>query len=729
MNVSGTGRSGEVSTDSRLSFDASIPRTLTVFDPIERDQVHLDTNTAVTADPSSPERVDAPVEAAVSIATDAVEVQNSAVYVRDATGEMVAEPGAIRDISLPDGCYTIELTTQIKLYLQLTAPLRIERRSESKLLSFGGQTDVVVGARSRHETPTATITTTRTPETLMQAVSALSSSLKTTTAERSFPSLRGHPPLIEVGEELQIPAELSTPDTAVQIEIPPDCAHVFAVAPLSYYLGATVVPGEQPRILTDDGFTYDLDGPGGFEATVEAVLRQVFFFDCVTRTEGLYRFPLHERSELEAIRELDLDFAALYEKDLSQQLEAYLDVPYSTVESLLPTWRLSSRVEPTADSIEAIPFLVRDLALVHSHQPDAQTAGPTAAPADEQGAVEAFMRTGGVSPGEASVPSTATATPGGSFTRSASGGPDQAPLPTVSAPTSADALEQAWVGDGAQYGSSKPTVQAYRNRLERTPVEDDIELTVVCNDPRMADERDLVETIYGSRSSLPFDVSVKRRLSVAQLRDVLGESVEFCHYIGHIDAGGFECTDGRLDASDLDTVGVDAFLLNACRSYEQGLELIEAGSIAGVVTMREIANDVAVEIGNTLARLLNAGFTFGAALSIASDQSPLGSQYVALGDGGLAVAQAESGTPNLVSIEEREQGYEVELTCYPTPKRDIGSLFVPYLESVETWFLNSGTISTFEISADELDAFLDLEEVPVTIDGELHWSTEIDSFC
>jgi hypothetical protein len=36
--------------------------------------------------------------------------------------------------------------------------------------------------------------------------------------------------------------------------------------------------------------------------------------------------------------------------------------------------------------------------------------------------------------------------------------------------------------------------------------------------------------------------------------------MDFLHYIGHIDADGFECRDGRLDVRTLDRVGVDAFL-------------------------------------------------------------------------------------------------------------------------------------------------------------------------
>ena len=38
------------------------------------------------------------------------------------------------------------------------------------------------------------------------------------------------------------------------------------------------------------------------------------------------------------------------------------------------------------------------------------------------------------------------------------------------------------------------------------PVDGDIDITVVCNDAEMTEERDLIGDIYGDRDELPFDV-------------------------------------------------------------------------------------------------------------------------------------------------------------------------------------------------------------------------------
>jgi hypothetical protein len=294
-------------------------------------------------------------------------------------------------------------------------------------------------------------------------------------------------------------------------------------------------------------------------------------------------------------------------------------------------------------------------------------------------------------------------------------------------PETTESLEQAWVGDGTPLGASKTTIQAFRNRLTRSPAADSIDITVVCNDDAMADERDVVDGVYGTRDELPFEVAVSYDLTVDELRETLTAEGEFFHYIGHIDASGFACADGRLDASSLDEVGPDAFLLNACQSYEQGIALVDAGAIGGIVTLSDVVNSGAVEMGESLARLLNRGFPLGSALDVASDDTAIGSQYVVVGDGSLAIAQPESGVPSVCAV--RAVGgdrFELEYRVFPTTARGMGTLVIPHLESVRTHYLSSGTVDTFELSRDELARFLSLGEVPVVVENELRWSGELD---
>jgi len=681
-----------------VAFESLSDPGVELIDPIERVRYSLLTDTPVTPSSTDPDAFRFPVDDAVEIECSAITLPTVApVIVRNEAGEVVASAEHFSHEELPWGTYSIEVSVQLRIYLQVESDVTISSETERTSIEFGEPARVTVGGRSKHEQPAATLTTTDDPEDIMRAVTALSSSLKTTTAERSLPTLRGHPPAIELGDELSIPEEIEPADTGVAIELPPTYRHIYPAATLAYYLGAELVPGETARIVTDDGFEHDLDGPGGFEREVVRVLKQVFFLDCVTRTEGLYPIDLHERRRLE--REVDLSFAELYDAPLSRQLEAYLDVPYEAVEELLPQWKLTTHVSPTPDSIETLPYLVNDLAVIRTAEPQQVSASSV----EETGM--------------------------GAYTRGAaetSGG--DAGSNTYVQVESDDAMEQAWVGDETPIGVSKATPEAYRNRFDREPSTGDIAITVVCNDDRMDEERDIVDEVYGSRADLPFEVTVERDLQTDELADVLADPAEFLHYVGHIDDDGFRCADGALDAGSLDEIGVDAFLLNACQSYDQGTKLIEAGAIGGIATLSDVINSGAIRIGSTVARLLNCGFPLRAALEVAKGESIVGSQYLVIGDGGLTIAQAESGTPLLARIEPKDgDRYELTFEAFATTSGGMGGMFMPLLESVENYYLNSGDSASITVSEDDLLQTLALENLPVRISGELQWSDEVDA--
>ncbi len=686
--------------DPHAEFDG-----VEVVDPIDRHRYTLYTDGPVTTKSIDTVGFEYPVDAAVDFETTGIDLATVVPgNVHGADGEVIANFDHTVDESFGPGAYSIELFTPIKLYLQVEGPFTIGTNFTSTRVAFERPTTVRVGARSVHQRPAATVAVTSDPEDMMKAVSTFGSALKTTSPERSYPSLRGHPPAIEVGEELHVPAGLEPPETGLCIELPPEqgLGAVYVVAPLAYYLGARVEPGPIPRLVSDDGdLDCALDRPLGFERTVERVLKQVFFMDCLTRTEGGYSTGLNERTEFE--RTVEIDFEALYAASLPEQVAAYLDVPFEAVEPHLPDWKLTSHVASNPTSAETLPFIVDDLAVVRSPRGG---AGSADSPAAQSQAVEEFLRAGG------------------EFTRSAGA---SATVSNLISPESADSLEQAWVGDETPFGASKATTQAYRNRLGRTAKQGDIDITVVCNDEAMASEEGVVDDAYGDREDLPFDVTLKKGLSPAELRETLEEETDLLHYIGHIDAQGLRCPGGYLDARELDHVGVDAFLLNACTSYDQGMALIDAGSIGGVVTLSDIINSGAVRIGSAMARLLNRGFPLNAALNIARDESLVGSQYTVVGDGGLAITQAESGTPLLYEIGATGAGdYEVELHAYPTGQFGMGSAFVPFLDESAASYLNSGSVDTFTLGSEECREFLNRENVPTRVDGRLHWSRDIE---
>jgi hypothetical protein len=116
--------------------------------------------------------------------------------------------------------------------------------------------------------------------------------------------------------------------------------------------------------------------------------------------------------------------------------------------------------------------------------------------------------------------------------------------------------------------------------------------------------------------------------------------------------------------------------LNACRSYEQGIHLVQNGSIGGIATFGDIVNSEAIKMGQTIARLLNRGFPLYAAHQIGRETILLGGQYTVIGDGGFAITQAESSVANLCDIEPVDDGFRVELRTYPTIRQGMGTLFM-----------------------------------------------------
>jgi hypothetical protein len=725
------GSGGLVPDDERhlgIEFAPADGGGLVVSDPIERSQFELSTPEPVELADADPGRFRFPADAAVRLRTDQLRLETVvSVCVRNDDGDLLARTEHFDDRSFDDGTYSVELFAPIKLYLRVDAPLRVVSDATCTRIEFDGETDVTVGARSHHKRPAATITTTDRPQDAMRAVSLLGSALKTTSVERSYPTLRGHPPLVERGDTFEAPAGLSPPETGATLELPETRRHVYTAAPLSYYLGATVVPGSTPRLVTDEGFAYELGADGDFEGDVERLLKRTFFLDCLTRTEGFYQVDLHERTAFESDLPagVDLDFADLYGRSSGAQLEAYLDVPYRTIEAHAPTWKRTAHVAPTASNAELLPFLANDLVTVTT-----PTTEPTTGSATQADAVEGFLRRPSApAAGPAPIPGPDAAPDTEAFTRSTdtySGEAGADRTRTYVRPPETDALEQAWVGPGIPIGASKASGAAYRNRLSRDPVEGDIGITVVCNDPRMAAERDAVEAVYGSRESLPFDVRTYYELPAASLREVLKADTEFLHYIGHIDSEGFECPDGALDVGTVESVGVDSFLLNACQSYEQGMELIERGAIAGIVTLSDVINDGAVDIGRSLARLLNYGFPIRPSLEIAGRDTYVGDDYIVVGDGSFHVTQVQGALPNLCEITDAGGSYQVEYITYPVGEFGLGSLVRPILGEDVSHYLSSGTADIFEMTESELEDFLSLEDIPVVVNGQLFWSGSLD---
>jgi len=722
---------------------------ITVTDHIENAQFEVYTDRPVDPRPRPESDHYFPVDASVAVETGSIEIPRVAVVeTRAGDGTLLTHGDCY---AMPDGTYHVGINpAPTKLYVAFESGFSVSTTDRTTRIDLDAPGTVALGFRSLHQTPAGIIATPTDPESLMDAVSLLGSALQTTSPERSFPTLRGHPPLIEPGEEFRVPERVEPVNSGVKIVVPPEYRYLYPVVSLAYYFAAEVVPGDEPRI-EGDGWTFSLEP--GFEARTAEVLRQSFHMDCLARTEGFYPVDLHERETTD----LDLDWERLYDLPLAERLGEYLDVPFEAVEPELPQWTLTTDVRPDPENVEMLPFIAGELSIVRSPE--------TVTPADEDGGVGVgFLRasddevraTTGVSRGPNRSGPPLGAADEFDETEFVRGGasaetvPDADPVPDTDPVRGADAaadrdavaadaefvrpepvdtVEHAWVGDGVPLDANKATLDAYHRRLEAGQVEQSrISVLVVCNDEQMREEGE-VAGLYGLRDMVQFDIEVRHDLGRGEMRDVLASDVDFLHYIGHVDDRGMQCAEEYLDLTDEDLeIGVSAFLLNACQSYRQGEALIHRGSRGGIVTLSDVANSPATKLGRIIARLMNSGFNLRTALHVAKRELLTGNQYIVVGDGGTTICQSRSGVAVVSSLEEAENnGWYIQVQAYPNGPYGLGTLYKPTMISSQINYFIPSSSEVDSVSSSDLDDWLQLETLPVFYQEELCWSDELRS--
>ncbi|AGB15605.1 hypothetical protein Halru_0986 [Halovivax ruber XH-70] len=700
------------------------PHGLRLFDSNEQRQLSIKTSGEITPKAVSTEEFCFPVDTACRVETSSLVFdQRYLVNVHDQTGRSIAKLNDNASYQLADDVQFVGLDGPMKLYCRIPTSGRIEIGIKSVQFTFDECVEIDIGARSLHERPAGRIETPAEPRTMMRAISSLTSALKTESPERSWPTLRGHPPRIELASEFSVQTENDPLRTNVRIEIPADYEHLYPIAPLSFYLGATVVAGDTPTVRVGDR-SFELGASRTFEDDVSRTLQQLFFLDCIVRTEGIYPYQLHERNQLESA--LPWDLAELYNRSLTERIKAYLAIEYELVEPHLPRWPLTAHVPPEPESVELLPYIVNELGIVRTTA-GTRTSIETSIPEPKSARTPVSM--GDTSVRAASTSSVDT----GPFTRSrtrsqVSRSNSSSTFPVVEPAVTDESIEHAWFGDLAPKSGSKATIEAYRNQLDRESRTEHIDILVVCNDARMLDEHDLLDDTYGSRELLPFDVTSRFGVTTDELADLLESGgFDFLHYIGHATEDGLECTDGDLDVRSLETVDLGVFFLNACHSYEQGLALSRRGAFGGVATIGDIINEHAVESGASLAKLLNLGFPLRGALEMLSEWTILGDQYLIVGDGSTDIAQSDGGAPTVVTVESDviSDTFDVSFRHYPAKEFQIGSVTSPTIESINEVFLLPMTDYRTEVTADQLREYVTWTETPVLTDTGLEWNTDL----
>ncbi|GAA0297349.1 hypothetical protein [Halarchaeum salinum] len=355
-----------------IEFDAA-GETLRIDDRVMDATCRLTADTSIDPEPVSGARFLFPVDAAVSFeATTLSMPANVGSCVRNERGEKKAQLSEL-SVSFPHGTYYVDVEAACKLYVKVfdaafEASTEHHHGQGAATLTFEEPTRVAIGARSYHERPHTTITVPADPNSLREALPYLASPMKEWSPERSWATLRGHPPRIERGDELSIPSSLSRPDTGVTLAVPETYASLYAAAPLSYYLGADVVASADPELRLDNGYRQSLGDGAVAPRTVTGLLERCLFLDSLVRTAGYYGVP---RQEYEAVAgALAFYPPALYDRPMVEQLMEYLEAPRSAFANYLPDARYAAVVRDDPADAPLLPYLVRDLVPVTTDRRD-----------------------------------------------------------------------------------------------------------------------------------------------------------------------------------------------------------------------------------------------------------------------------------------------------------------------------------------------------------------------
>ena len=701
-----------------IEFEAQPEHGLKVIDELDRWSFILDSADVLFPTPSKTEDFPFPVDNAISIeATELSYCADFGMTIRDADGEFLSTIFK-ETATFPRGTYYIDVSTRAKSYLRvhdttLTVTAPDARGDEPATIRFGQATDVDVGVRSAHSRPVGTITTTDDPQDIMRAISYLGSSLKEISCERSWPTLRGHPPRIERGNTFRVPRGLEKPNTGITIEVPASYETIYPIAPLAFYMGASVVEGDSPRIRTTSGFTYDLD-ENNLGGSAYQVLKHCLTLDALTRNGGYFEYNLSEEKHL-AKHDSVVDMECKYDAPIAKQVEQYLSIPLEDVQPHVPRDGTKATLRSSPKDVELLPFLASELHCVQvTNQTEDSLGNPSSKGRIRKTLENVLNRT--------------------------------QKLISKTDDTKESRPHPIWQNDGLtthratsdssniSMGVTQLMPEAHMNQIRRKPLKGgEFAVAVVCNDDEMWCEVEQATREYASQASdgRSLTVDIERNITTDGLANLLMGEYQFFHYIGHTSPDGFICSDGTLDVRTLPYIGVEGFLLNACESYEQGLELIRKGSIGGIATLCDVVTNRAVEMGARLSSMLNLGYPLGPAFHLSMKADPiLTGQYRVLGNANVELRRMEGGD-FVFSLSVESQGktkHKIVTKSYSSTYLSLGGIARSYAnEDTDEAFLVGAEIRSEMLSLDTLLDYLEeADKCAVFLsDGTFHWTDEV----
>jgi hypothetical protein len=580
----------------------------------------------------------------------------------------------------------IRVDGPVSVVLAFRGTATIHDRSCGVDVSFATPRPVTIGTNPGGHEQRRRLTVPGTPEGVAAALTHASNAPSTTSPMRSDPATRRPPPLIEPGDSIEIPDVLRSGRTGIDLVVPPDLESLFVLAPLAYYLGArvTVESREAPLLRAPDvGVRHELSSLPELQADAAALLYRCVILDCLLREAGNEPAPDSYRR----LAAVGVDPDRIGDRGIDERLAAFLEAPLGNIDSELPEWHLSVYATPAPEHLPTLGYVLDRLAFVYlpdaSRLPEAERL---------QRSLADFYR-----------------------------GPADAATVDPILPDLNRGRLHGWLGDGVAIDAFSVLPESYANRRSRPATDGPTDVTLVVNDVEMDAEPSAVRRIYQAEpNSSGIDVRVERRLDRDALADALRRPTDLLHFVGHCDRSGFRCVDGHLDATGIEHCGADVFFLNACGSYHQGVSLVEAGSVAGAVTLRPVLDGQAKRVGTAFARLLMRGFAIERALRIASRRAIMNKDYAVVGDGTYTLHGPGAPGRAVTRIRRSGEQFEVEVE-HGTAE----ATAVCRQSALEDGVCLSGTRCRASMSRDELCAFLQEQPCPTVYEGQYYWAPDL----
>jgi hypothetical protein len=620
-------------------------------------------------------------------------------------------------LELPDGRYLIRVASNVRVFVRFDGGAELVREeSETLRLRFGSSTAVSIGFDSLVDVPDERVVVPETPEGVATALSLASATTGTTSPDRTWPTLRNRAPEIRIDDTEQIPDSLRehSPDTDIEMVVPPELSYLFTGASLAQYLGAeiSVEKDAVPR-LRFDGHEEPLGELPQFQERAAGILRRTFFLDCVARGAGPHGGDL---AVADTFDELGLDAEQLYDAPLAERVRTYLDVPFGSVSDRFPEWHLAMHIDPTYEHVETLPYLLDNLPHIYL---------PKSSPLSKKDWIKLTVNDG--------------------FAKSREDLPDRSDqllrvrreISNVDLvdPELAPARTHGWMAEDVPIDVFKTFPQAYENRLKYlNDSGSTLSVVAVVNDrdmpmlkseggkeAAMRDEHSEAVEHYERRAEeLNIDITVKENITTAELSRTFESRNDLVHYIGHRDDRGLECSDGYFDCSMIEESNAQTFFLNACGSYPEGRDLVKKGSVAGGVTFESVPDNDAATVGTAFARTLMQGFCIERALTKARRQLMTPKDYAVVGDGTHVLTQSDALVPPSVWLFDDDDEFSL-IVEQGGPWTTGGEVF----GALDEKYSLIGNDRYYRLTERELMGYFDILDSPVVYDDDLYWPEKL----